>query len=84
MDEPLSERLDKAIAQDINRNISGIDDYRHGQVIIRDTEHLPPVANQANQLMMQLVYKCGHDEAETEHMERFALSESDEIIGCPI
>lgn len=42
MDDPLSERLVKAIARDINRNISGIDDYRHGQVIIRGAEHLPP------------------------------------------
>lgn len=33
MDDPLSEWLVKAIARDINRNISGIDDYRHGQVL---------------------------------------------------
>lgn len=62
MDDPLSERLVKAIARDINRNISGIDDYRHGQVIIRGAEHLPPAANQVNQLMMQLVYEYNHDE----------------------
>ena len=62
MDDPLSERLVKAIARDINRNISGIDDYRHGQVIIRGAEHLPPAANQVNQLMMQLVYEYNHDD----------------------
>ncbi|MEI3548760.1 MAG: hypothetical protein V8Q09_10775 [Adlercreutzia sp.] len=62
MDDPLSERLVKAIARDINRNISGIDGYRHGQVIIRGAEHLPPAANQVNQLMMQLVYEYNHDE----------------------
>lgn len=62
MDEPLSERLVKAIARDINHNMSGLDDYRHGQVIIRGAEHLPPTANQVNQLMMQLVYEYNHDE----------------------
>lgn len=39
-----------------------MDDCRHGQVIIRGAEHLPPAANQVNQLMMQLVYEHNHDE----------------------
>lgn len=64
MEEPLSERLVKAIAHDINRNISGMDDYRHGRVIIRGAEHLPLAANQVNQLMMQLVFEYNHDEGE--------------------
>ena len=39
MEASLSERLIKAIARNINRNISDIDDYRHGQVVIRGAEH---------------------------------------------
>ncbi len=70
MEESLSERLVKAIAHDINRNISGVDDYRHGQVIIRGAEHLPPAANQVNQLMMQLVYEYNHDEGRILSCER--------------
>ena len=31
-------------------------------MIIRGAEHLPPAANQVNQLMMQLVYEYNHDE----------------------
>ncbi len=62
MEDSLSERLIKAIARNINRNISDIDDYRHGQVVIRGAEHLPPAANQVNQLMMQLVWEYNHDE----------------------
>lgn len=62
MEDSLSERLIKAIARNINRNISDIDDYRHGQVVIRGAEHLPPAANQVNQLMMQLVWEYNHNE----------------------
>ena len=62
MDADLSEQLIKSIAQDINRNMSDIDDYRHVQVVIRGAEHLPPAANQVNQLMMQLVWEYNHDE----------------------
>lgn len=62
MEDSLSERLIKAIARNINRNISDIDDYRHGRVVIRGAEHLPPAANQVNQLMMQLVWEYNHDE----------------------
>lgn len=40
MEDSLSERLIKAIARNINRNISDIDDYRHGRVVIRGAEHL--------------------------------------------
>lgn len=59
--EALTERLVKALARDINRNISGIGNYRTTSVIIRGAEHLPPEANQVNQLMMQLVYEYNHD-----------------------
>ena len=61
---PLTERLSKRIATDINRNISGVDNYRKIAVFIRGAEHLPPEANQVNQLMMQLVYEYNHDEIE--------------------
>lgn len=62
LDADLTERLVKDIARDINRNISGIDDYRHVQVMIRGAEHMPPAANQVNQLMMQLIWEYNHDE----------------------
>lgn len=58
--EDLSENLIKRIAKDINRNISGIDNYRKTAVYIRGAEHLPPEANQVNQRMMQLVYDYNH------------------------
>lgn len=57
----LTERLIKAIARDVNRNINEIDDYRHTGVIIRGAEHLPPEPNRINQLMMQLVYEYNHE-----------------------
>lgn len=62
LDEPLTERLIKVIAKDINKNINEHDNYRRGSVLIRGAEHLPPEANQVNQLMMQLVYEYVHDE----------------------
>lgn len=62
LDSDLSETLIKNVARDINRNISDIDDYRHVQVMIRGAEHIPPSANQVNQLMMQLVWEYNHSE----------------------
>lgn len=61
-DDPLTERLVKAVAKAINLNISEVDGYRRVSVLIRGAEHLPPQANQVNQLMMQLVYEYNHDE----------------------
>lgn len=62
--EPLTERLVKAIARDVNRNINEVDGYRRVPVMIRGAEHLPPAPNQVNQLMMQLVWEHNHDEGD--------------------
>ncbi|WP_165170028.1 Fic family protein [Adlercreutzia sp. ZJ242] len=58
----LTEALIKRIAHDVNRNINELDGYRRTGVLIRGAEHLPPAANQVNQLMMQLVYEYNHDD----------------------
>lgn len=63
-DELLTERLIKEVAREINRNINEMDGYRKVSVMIRGAEHLPPDANQVNQLMMQLVYEYNHAEDE--------------------
>ncbi len=60
--DQLTEALIKRIAHDVNRNINELDDYRRIGVVIRGAEHLPPAANQVNQLMMQLVYEYNHDD----------------------
>ncbi len=57
----LTEALIKQIARDVNRNINELDGYRRIGVLIRGAEHLPPAANQVNQLMMQLVYEYNRD-----------------------
>lgn len=62
--EPLTERLVKTIARDVNRNINEVDGYRRVPVMIRGAEHLPPAPNQVNQLMMQLVWERNHDEGD--------------------
>lgn len=62
LESALSERLIKTIAIAINKNISELDGYRKVSVLIRGAEHLPPKANQVNQLMMQLVYEYNQDE----------------------
>ncbi len=62
IDEPLTERLVKAVARDINRNINEVDGYRRVPVMIRGAEHLPPAPNQLHQLMMQLVWERNHGE----------------------
>lgn len=62
LEDPLSERLIKEIAQAINRNINEIGGYRTVSVLIRGAEHIPPKPDQINQLMMQLVYERNHDE----------------------
>ena len=61
---PLTERLVKDVAIQINRNINEIGGYRKVQVVIRNAEHMPPAPNQVNQLMMQLVFD--YNAAETD------------------
>ncbi len=61
----LTEALIKRVAHDVNRNINELDGYRRIGVLIRGAEHLPPAANQVNQLMMQLVYEYNRDEADS-------------------
>ena len=63
LEDPLSERLIKDVAQAINKNINEIGGYRTVSVLIRGAEHIPPRPNQINQLMMQLVYERNHDDA---------------------
>ena len=45
-------------------------------MFIRGAEHLPPEANQVNQLMMQLVYEYNHSEVSDPflHEARFHIS----------
>lgn len=54
--EEFSENLVKKIGIAINKNIKEIDGYRKIPVGIKGAEHIPPSANQINQLMMYLVH----------------------------
>ncbi|MEG2814201.1 MAG: Fic family protein [Oscillospiraceae bacterium] len=55
-DLPLSEKIIKDIAININKNILDISGYRKTQVFIRGAEHIPPAPNVLNQTMMYFVH----------------------------
>lgn len=65
IDEPLSEKLIKDIAIQINKNVNEISGYRTTQVFIQGAEHIPPLPNQINQTMMYFVYNYNKTEYES-------------------
>lgn len=62
--ESLTDSIVIAVAKDINRNISEIGGYRKSQVLIRGAEHVPPAANQINQMMHTLLHDYALDVAD--------------------
>lgn len=57
----LSEDFIKEINEVINQDIRDTKGYRMVNVIIRGSEHIPPVANQVNSLMLYFVYNYNND-----------------------
>lgn len=57
----LSEDFIKEINEVINQDIRDTKGYRTVNVIIRGSEHIPPVANQVNSLMLYFVYNYNND-----------------------
>lgn len=62
IDEPLSERMIKEIAQCINKNINEFSGYRTGQVFIRGAEHIPPPPAMVPTQMMYFVHNYNNTE----------------------
>lgn len=62
LQEPLSEKMIKDIAQLINRNINEIGGYRAHQVFIRNAEHIPPIPQIVPSQMMYWVYNYNNTE----------------------
>lgn len=75
IDEPLSERMIKDIAQCINKNINEFAGYRTGQVFIRGAEHIPPAPAAVPSQMMYFV----HNYNSTQHDSLFDKIASNHI-----
>lgn len=67
LDNELSEKMIKQVAQIINKNIQEIGGYRGVSVRIRGAEHMPPAPEEVQQRMMYFVYNYNH----TEHHDIF-------------
>lgn len=72
MDEPLTEKMVKDLAQIINKNINEISGYRTGPVFIRGAEHIPPAPQMVPQQMMYFVYNYNHTEYSTPYQRAAA------------
>ena len=55
------ERLIKRINKIINQNIKDTDSYRTVSVLIRGSDHIPPIPSKIQNLMQYFVYNYNHD-----------------------
>lgn len=62
IEKPLSQDMIKQLGIIINKNISEIDGYRRGPVLIQGAEHVPPAAYEVPQAMMYFVHNFSHTE----------------------
>lgn len=58
----LNEQFIKQINETINQDIKDTKGYRNVKVMIRGSEHIPPIPEQINNLMMYFVHNYNHDE----------------------
>ena len=61
-DEVFDDRFVKRLNETINRNIKEAEGYRHVQVFIQGSEHIPPEPEKVQNLMNYFVYNYNHDE----------------------
>lgn len=69
LDSPLSEKLIKDIAVQINKNIDEISGYRTVPVMIKGAEYIPPAPALVPQQMMYYVYNFNNTEYENPFMK---------------
>lgn len=60
-DVPFDERLIKSINKIINKNIKDTDGYRTVIVLIRGSDHIPPIPEKIPNLMQYFIYNYNHD-----------------------
>lgn len=60
-DTILSEQFIKQVNETINMDILNTTGYRHVQVMIRGSEHIPPAPEQVGNLMLYFIYNYNHD-----------------------
>ena len=61
-DNGFDEKFIKILNETINKDIKDTEGYRHVQVFIRGSEHIPPEPEKIPNLMMYFVYNYNHNE----------------------